>query len=102
MSKPDRATTREQTDQEILDNLFTYHPPVRDQAERYGRMRTAAKVFAKELMFLTPRCPDQSAALRKIREAVFTGNAAIACYEPRELKETPYFEEEHTGGDGQG
>ena len=44
-------------------------------------------MFAKEVMFLTPRCPDQSVALRKIREAVFTANAAIACYEPRVKKE---------------
>jgi hypothetical protein len=62
-----------------LANLFNYHPPVGNQPDRYSRLRQAAKVFAAEIVFLTPAGPDQSAAIRKVREAVMTANAAIAC-----------------------
>ena len=62
-----------------LDNLFTYHPPIDDQVERYARLRTAAKTFATAIRDLTPSSADQTAAVRKVREAVFTANAAIAC-----------------------
>lgn len=69
------------SDQKLLDQFFTYHPPKGDQAERYQRIRDAAKEFAAVIYELTPTCPDQTAAVRKVREAVMTANAAIACYE---------------------
>lgn len=65
--------------QHELDNWFTYHAPQGDQAERYGKLRAAGKAFAEEIVKLTPPSADQSAAIRLVREAVFTANAAIAC-----------------------
>ncbi|HPS78984.1 MAG TPA: hypothetical protein PLS53_12575 [Thermoanaerobaculaceae bacterium] len=64
-----------------LDNLFTYHPPTPEQAERYHKLRRSAKAFAELIVECTPPGPDQSAAIRKVREAVMTANAAIACGE---------------------
>lgn len=62
-----------------LDNLFTYHAPQGDQPQRYTRLRAAGRAFAAEILALTPPCADQTAAIRQVREAVFTANAAVAC-----------------------
>lgn len=64
-----------------LDAWFTYHPPKGDQAARYGILRDAAMRFAETVVENTPPGPDQTVALRKVREAVMTANAAIACGE---------------------
>ena len=60
-------------------NLFTYHPPQDGDQERYVAIREAGLAFARTLVEQTPPSADQTAALRKVREAVFTANAAIAC-----------------------
>jgi len=62
-----------------LHNWFTYHPPTEEQAGRYGEIREAAMDFALVILTNTPASADQTAAIRKIREAVMTANAAIAC-----------------------
>lgn len=62
-----------------LDNWFVYHSPKDGQNAKYVEIREAAKVFAEVIVRLTPSSADQTAAIRKIREAVFTANAAIAC-----------------------
>lgn len=65
---------------EDLDNWFTFHPlSGLDQAERYTAIRAAAREFAAVILKHTPASADQTAAIRKVREAVFTANAAIAC-----------------------
>jgi len=61
-----------------LDNIFAYHPPSPEQQQRYGKLRGAAREFAKVILAVTPAGPDQTAAIRKVREAVMTANAAIA------------------------
>jgi hypothetical protein len=67
-----------------LDNLFSYHPPQGDQVARYNLLREAGKSLALIILELTPSCPDQTAAIRKVREAIMTANAAIACFDPKE------------------
>lgn len=62
-----------------LANWFSYHPPQGDQAERYTQIRAAAHLFAWKLCELCPDSADRSAALRHIRDAVFSANASIAC-----------------------
>ena len=64
-----------------IDNIFSYHAPKAGQPERYLRIREAAKVLAQEIVACTPACADQTAAIRKVREAVMTANAAIAINE---------------------
>jgi len=64
---------------EKLDNLFTHHPPENDdQIKSYDRLRVEAKRFAEAILDETPVCGDQQAAIRKVREAVMTANAAVA------------------------
>jgi len=63
-----------------LDIWFTHHPPkTKEEIEAYQKIRDAAKVFATVILEQTPAGPDQSTTFRKIREAVMTANAAIAC-----------------------
>lgn len=62
-----------------LEHIFTYHaPPTPYEIDSYVRIRQAALDFATMIVARTPRCADQSAAVRHIREAVMTANAAIA------------------------
>ena len=63
-----------------LDNWFQYHSPVGDQNTRYEALRAKAKELAALMVELCPDCPDTTTAVRKVREAVMTANAAIACY----------------------
>lgn len=65
---------------DMLENWFTYHAPKDGgQAAAYGRIRAAGKAFAEVIVAETPASADQTAAIRQVREAVFTANAAIAC-----------------------
>ncbi len=61
-----------------LDDIFRYHPPTADQIPKYEAIRSEAKEFAKVVIENTPLSADRSSAVRKIREAVMTANAAIA------------------------
>ena len=62
-----------------LENWFTHHPPTHSQVPQFGAIRAAALAFARVVVEHTPASADQTAALRKIREAVMTANASIAC-----------------------
>lgn len=74
-----KEAERLEQDDERLDNWFTYHPPSEDQIPRYAALRNAARAFSTVILDNVPICADQTAALRKVREAVMTANAAIAC-----------------------
>lgn len=72
--------------QEQLANWFVYHAPegkalgtMLDKTTAYQMIRNAGLNMAKTIVACTPQCADQSAAIRKVREAVMTANAAIAC-----------------------
>lgn len=63
-----------------LDHWFKHHPPSGpDDVARYVHIRDAGKAFAEVILRAVPYGADQSAAIRKVREAVMTANAAIAC-----------------------
>ncbi len=62
-----------------LKNWFTYHAPNEAQLEHYHAIRDAAFDFAAVILAHTLSGADQTSALRKIREAVMTANASIAC-----------------------
>ena len=64
--------------EELLEEFFTYHPVKEGQAEKYNEIREAGKRLALCIFNNTPSCSDQSAAIRKVREACMTANAAIA------------------------
>jgi hypothetical protein len=64
-----------------LEKIFSYQPPKGDQPARYEKIRAAAKLFAAVILECTPESADQTAAIRKVREAVMTANASIALNE---------------------
>jgi len=65
------------TDEQLI-NWFTYHDNP-NNLENYRAIRAAALGLAKLIVASTPVSADQTAAIRKLRECVFTANAAIAC-----------------------
>lgn len=65
--------------QEQLDNWFKYHSPTEEQQRCYVRIREAGKQLAVAISECCPKSADATAAVRKVREAVMTANAAIAC-----------------------
>lgn len=65
--------------EEQLKNWFTYHTPNPEQLPKYLAIREAGMAFAKVIVENSPASADQTAAIRKIREAVMTANQAIAC-----------------------
>lgn len=78
---PEAVLNQEQ--ERELDNLFSYHKPFGDQPERCEAIRAGARELARVILQNTPKSADQSAAIRKLREAVMTANAAIAINEQR-------------------
>lgn len=62
-----------------LANWFSYHAPTPKDVPSFTQIRQAGHVLAEIIRDLTPPGADQSAAIRKVREAVMTANAAIAC-----------------------
>jgi len=61
-----------------LQEVFKYHAPKEGQPEQYEAIRKAGYEFANAILTLTPSCADQQAALRLVREACMTANAAVA------------------------
>jgi hypothetical protein len=64
---------------QMLDNWFKYHAPRPDQQKKYEAIREAGKELAATILENTPPGPDQSAAIRQVREACMTANQSIAC-----------------------
>jgi hypothetical protein len=63
-----------------LGDWFTHHPPKNDeQIQGYVQIRNAGHDFARTIVANCPPSADTTAAVRKVREAVMTANAAIAC-----------------------
>jgi hypothetical protein len=67
-------------DRAEIENFFTYHKPTGGQIPLYNKIRDAAKKMADTIVECTPPGADQTAAIRKLREAVMTANAAVACF----------------------
>jgi hypothetical protein len=61
-----------------INNIFTYHSPRPEQLPKYEAIRAKAKELGQVIVDNTPTCADQTAAIRLLREAVMTANAAIA------------------------
>lgn len=64
---------------EQIENWFTYHAPSADDLVAYDKLRGAAREFAHAIDELCPNSADKTAAIRKVREAVMTANASVAC-----------------------
>lgn len=62
---------------EDVDDLVTYHAPDADEIARISVLRRGAANFIKDILTCAPASADQTAAIRKVREALMTANAAI-------------------------
>lgn len=61
-----------------VEDVFTYHAPDEEQKMAYANIRRDARTLATTILHSVPACADQQAALRLLREAVMTANAAVA------------------------
>lgn len=61
-----------------LDEVFTYHSPDTEQRQAYEELRLAGRILVENILGKCPSCADRTAAIRKVREAIMTANAAIA------------------------
>jgi hypothetical protein len=73
---PQSATDKTLTDR--IENDFTYHAPVGDQAARYTRIRSEAKGLALTIASLCPEGREKALALTNLEQAVMWANAGIA------------------------
>lgn len=64
---------------DAIQNWFTYHPPTEETIPKFKAVRDAGMAFARVINESCPPGADTSTAIRKVREAVMTANAAIAC-----------------------
>lgn len=66
-------------EQAQVDNWFTYHAPTESDREKYIAIREKAKKLVETIIESCPPSADRTVAVRKVREAVMTANASIAC-----------------------
>lgn len=65
---------------DALDNWFTHHPPESPGVVAvYQSIRNGGRELAEVIADECPAGRERDIALDKVREAVFWGNAAIAC-----------------------
>jgi hypothetical protein len=64
---------------EQVEHWFTHHPPTPEQLPKYEAIREAGRRLANAIVTNAPPSADRSAAIRSVRDAVMTANAAIAC-----------------------
>lgn len=72
------SVARPMSDEQILAELFKYHAPNFETLPKYAAINQAAKNFAEVVLQNCPRSADRSAAIRQIRDARMTANAAVA------------------------
>lgn len=61
-----------------IEFVNTYQPATEKQLKQYTAINEASKNFMRVIFENTPRCADQSAAIRLLREVRMIANAAIA------------------------
>lgn len=66
------------SESEILTELFRYHSPTPETLPKFAAINQAAKNFAEVILQNCPSSADRSAAIRLIRDARMTANAAVA------------------------
>ena len=64
-----------------VEKIFTYHPPVNDQAVRYNELREAAKDLALRIWHSCPDSREKSMAITHLQHAIMCANASIAINE---------------------
>lgn len=62
---------------ENVHDVVSYHAPDEAELSRIANIREGTEDFIKCILANSPSCADQSAAIRLVREAMMTTNAAI-------------------------
>jgi len=70
--------SRPMSSEEIVAEVFKYHSPTPETLPKFTAINQAAKNFAEIVLANCPHGADRSAAIRLIRDARMTANAAIA------------------------
>ncbi len=60
-----------------VEDVVNYHKPSEDELAQIGALRSGAAHFIRTIVLNAPPCADTTAAIRKVREALMTANAAI-------------------------
>lgn len=76
--KKSMATTMQDDPRGWARQVCTYHAPDEEARRRHEAINTATEDFLVAILENTPRCADQTAAIRLARDAKATANAAIA------------------------
>jgi hypothetical protein len=63
---------------DIITRIFTYNTPNPDNEAKFVAIREAALELARVISDNAPACRDRDAAIRHVRDAVYTANASIA------------------------
>ena len=67
-----------QSDDDIR-NWFHFHPATAVTGPKHDRVRSTFRATADHLLRELPAGPDRTLALRKLQEAMWAANSAIAC-----------------------
>jgi len=73
-----------------IKEIFTYHKPFGDQANRYGELRELAKDMANLIQATCPESREKSLAFTNLQQAIMWANASIAINE-KEPEPDPGF-----------
>ena len=65
-------------DDEAISEIFTYHTPTTEQADKYAQINAAFQECAKTVTGLLPDGPGKTVAVRKLSDARMGANAAVA------------------------
>ena len=60
-----------------VHEIFRYVQPCLSEVQSIQAVRESAEEFAKTILDCVPAGADQQAAIRKVREAVWTANAGV-------------------------
>ena len=66
---------------EQIEEIFTYHKPFGDQAERYTQLRDFGRDMALLINNMCPESREKSLAITNLQQTIMWANAAIAINE---------------------
>ena len=67
-----------------IERAFTYHAPIKDQPERYVKLRETAKGLALLIQKSCPESREKSISLTYLQQSIQMANASIAIHETEE------------------
>lgn len=65
-----------------IEKVFSFHPGNAVTGPKHDALRSLLKGTAEQLALIVPDSAEKTLMLRKLQEAMFYGNAAIALHTP--------------------